>query len=204
LQITKEIIELKKKVMTDTQSQELAKRQDRKLHILESRVEAATKRFNLMVASNTKLRNQIDIILKERQQFTHQWNKLVGHLKAGKQVFNDLIEQATITFNQREEELQKIQALRERWILFQLSASAIALLVKSRDLYDRVITFRYSMRFMRARYSRDAALFDGIAKAKRSNRRPRVIQAADEIHRCVCSGTATWPRRSLNHKFGEL
>jgi len=136
LQITKEITGLKRKVITDTQSQELAIRQDRKMYILESRVEAATKRFNLMVASNTKLRNEIETILKEREQFTQQWNKLLGHLKTGKQIFNDLIEQATITFNQREEELQKIQALRERWI-HQLSASTIAPLVKSRDLRDR-------------------------------------------------------------------
>jgi len=49
------------------------------------------------------------------------------------------------------------------------------------------------MVLMRARYSRDAVLFDGIAKAKRSDRCPRMIQAADEIHRCVRSGTATWP-----------
>lgn len=82
--------------------------------ILENRLEVATKRFNVLVADNAKLRGEIDDLLKERSQFNLLWMRLNGQLNTGKQVINDLIEQATITFNQRDEELNKINALKER------------------------------------------------------------------------------------------
>lgn len=84
------------------------------VYMLENRLEVATKRFNIAVAINTKLRDEIEDRLKERSQFTTLWNKLISQLNTGKQIINDLIEQATIAFNQRDEELNKIQALRER------------------------------------------------------------------------------------------
>lgn len=102
------------KVRTDTQSREIAARHSKMIFMLENRVEVATKRFNTVIAENTRLRSEIETLLKERVQFTQMWNKLIGQLNTGKQVINDLIEQATITFNQRDEELRKIQALRER------------------------------------------------------------------------------------------
>nr|XP_012218958.1 PREDICTED: coiled-coil domain-containing protein 63 [Linepithema humile]XP_012218959.1 PREDICTED: coiled-coil domain-containing protein 63 [Linepithema humile] len=114
--LSKEVTSLKMKVCTDTQSREIAVRHSKTIQMLENRVEVATKRFNLVIAENTKLRTEIETLLKERSQFTLLWNKLIGQLNTGKQVINDLIEQATITFNQRDEELNKIQALRERGI----------------------------------------------------------------------------------------
>lgn len=105
---------MKMKVCTDTQSRELAVQHSKTIQMLENRVEVATKRFNVVTAENSKLRAEIETLMKARSQFTQMWNKLIGQLNGGKQVINDLIEQATITFNQRDEELNKIQALRER------------------------------------------------------------------------------------------
>ncbi|KAG7206874.1 hypothetical protein KM043_000774 [Ampulex compressa] len=112
--ISKEVTNLKMKVRTDAQSKEIAVRQNRTISMLENRLEVATKRFNLAIAQNAKLRAEIETLLKERARFTALWNKLIGQLNTGKHIINDLIEQATITFNQRDEELTKIQALRER------------------------------------------------------------------------------------------
>lgn len=114
LQLSKEVGNLKMKVRTDTQLREMTARHARMILMLENRVEVATKRFNQVIAENAKLRTEIETLLKERAQFTQTWNKLLGQLNTGKQIINDLIEQATITFNQRDEELNKIQALRER------------------------------------------------------------------------------------------
>ncbi|XP_003702222.2 coiled-coil domain-containing protein 63 isoform X1 [Megachile rotundata] len=114
--LTKEVTVLKSKVRTDTQLKEMAIRQDKVVSMLENRLEVATKRFNVVIAQNAKLREEIEALLKERTQFTILWNKLIGQLNAGKQIINDLIEQATIAFNQRDEELNKIQALRDRGI----------------------------------------------------------------------------------------
>ncbi|XP_050457362.1 coiled-coil domain-containing protein 63-like isoform X1 [Cataglyphis hispanica] len=112
--LSKEVTRLQMKVRTDTQSKEIAVRHSKTIYILENRVEVATKRFNLVIAENSRLRAEIETLLKERAQFTQMWNKLTSQLNVGKQIINDLIEQATITFNQRDEELRKIQALRER------------------------------------------------------------------------------------------
>ncbi|XP_053999430.1 coiled-coil domain-containing protein 63-like [Hylaeus anthracinus] len=114
--LTKEVTSLKMKVRSDAQLKEISAQRDKTVTMLENRLEVATKRFNLVIAQNEKLRNEIDAMLKERAQFTAFWNKLIGQLNTGKQIINDLIEQATIAFNQRDEELNKIQALRERGI----------------------------------------------------------------------------------------
>lgn len=116
-QLSKEIEIFKTKIKTDTQLKEISLQQNKMVYILENRLEVATKRFNIVVAQNKKLREEIENMLKERSQFTILWNKLINQLNAGKQIINDLIEQATIAFNQRDEELNKIQALRERYAL---------------------------------------------------------------------------------------
>lgn len=104
------------KVNSDAQLQEIAESQNKEIEMLENRLEVATKRFNSVISQNGQFRKEIDSLLKERGQFTMLWNKLIGQLNSGKQIINDLIEQATIAFNQRDEELNKIQGLRERYI----------------------------------------------------------------------------------------
>ncbi|KAI4502988.1 hypothetical protein M0802_002032 [Mischocyttarus mexicanus] len=113
-QISKEVSILKEKSQTDVQAKENAVKHNKLVFILENRLEVATRRFNTVVSENAKLRREIETLLKERTQFTALWNKLIGQLNTGKQIINDLIEQATVTFNQRDEEMNKIQALRER------------------------------------------------------------------------------------------
>ncbi|XP_012346583.2 coiled-coil domain-containing protein 63-like [Apis florea] len=112
--LSKEIESIRRKIKTDVQLKEMYIRDENIVYMLENRLEVATKRFNIAVAINTKLRDEIEDRLKERSQFTTLWNKLINQLNTGKQIINDLIEQATIAFNQRDEELNKIQALRER------------------------------------------------------------------------------------------
>ncbi|XP_029043708.2 coiled-coil domain-containing protein 63 [Osmia bicornis bicornis] len=114
--LTKETTYLKSKVRTDTQLKEMALRQDKVSSMLENRLEVATKRFNVVITQNAKLREEIEALLIERTQFTTLWNKLINQLNAGKQIINDLVEQTTIAFNQRDEEMNKIQALRDRGI----------------------------------------------------------------------------------------
>lgn len=112
--MSKEIQDIKKQVRTDMQTKEMIAKRTKTISILENRLEVATRRFNSVVDQNTKYRRDIDGLLKERGQFNELWNKLIAQLNTGKGVIYDLIEQATITFNQRDEELNKINALRER------------------------------------------------------------------------------------------
>ncbi|XP_076676671.1 coiled-coil domain-containing protein 63 [Andrena cerasifolii] len=114
--LSKEVTRLRMQVRSDTQLREIAAQKEKSVEILENRLEVATKKFNLIIAHNAKLRAEIESLLKDRARFSALWNKLVGQLSTGKQIINDLIEQATIAFNQRDEEINKIQALRERGI----------------------------------------------------------------------------------------
>lgn len=103
------------KVRSDAQLRDIAEKQQKTIAMLENRLDVTTKRFNLIIAKNAEIRNEIEALLKERSQFTALWKKSINHLNTGKQIINDLIEQATIAFNQRDEELNTIQALRERY-----------------------------------------------------------------------------------------
>ncbi|KAK0167325.1 hypothetical protein PV327_004740 [Microctonus hyperodae] len=114
IKVSKEVTSLKMKIQTDSQSKDTTDKHNRMISILENRLDVATKRFNVVVGENAKLRSKIDSLLKERSQFNILWAKMIGQLNTGKSVINDLIEQATITFNQRDEELNKIHALKER------------------------------------------------------------------------------------------
>ncbi|CAG5102190.1 Similar to Ccdc63: Coiled-coil domain-containing protein 63 (Rattus norvegicus) [Cotesia congregata] len=114
IKVSKEVVGLKMKIRTDAQSREITEKHHRMIAILENRLDVATKRFNVVVAENAQLRARIDSLLKERAQFNILWAKMIGQLNTGKMVISDIIEQATITFNQRDEELNKIYALRER------------------------------------------------------------------------------------------
>ncbi|KOC64933.1 Coiled-coil domain-containing protein 63 [Habropoda laboriosa] len=112
--LSKDITGLKMKVRSDVQLKELSLRKEKMIYMLENRLEVATKRFNHAIAQNAKLRKEIEDLIKDRAQFMTLWNKFMSQLDTGKQIINDLIEQATIAFNQRDEELNKFQALRER------------------------------------------------------------------------------------------
>lgn len=116
--MSKEADALKGKVRTEVDVKESLKRDQRQVGILENRLEVATQRFNVLVTENSKLRDRIDDMLKERAQFNEMWDRLNGQLNTGKGIINDLIEQATIAFNQREEELNKITSLKDRCIIW--------------------------------------------------------------------------------------
>ncbi|XP_076303811.1 coiled-coil domain-containing protein 63 isoform X1 [Lasioglossum baleicum] len=112
--LTKEVTSLKMKVQTDTQLRDIAEKRQKTITLLENRLDVTTKRFNSIIATNMVIRDEIESALKERAQFTALWKKSIGQLNTGKQIINDLIEQSTIAFNQRDDELNTIQALRER------------------------------------------------------------------------------------------
>lgn len=67
-----------------------------------------------MIAANAKMRDEINHLLKERAHFNKSFQQLVSRLNSGKKVIMDLIEQATLAYDQREEAQNKLQALKER------------------------------------------------------------------------------------------
>ncbi|XP_022909909.2 coiled-coil domain-containing protein 63-like [Onthophagus taurus] len=112
--VTKALIDLKSKQVSDEQCQQRVLEGQKTLEALENKLETANKRFCTILTDNTKLRAEIDHLLHERAHFNELWERVIKTLSHGKKFMIDLIEQATIAYDQREEWCHKLQALRTR------------------------------------------------------------------------------------------
>lgn len=81
---------------------------------LENRLDVITKRCGTVMAENAKLREIIDHMLQERSSFNVMWQRMINKLNHGKRHIMDLVEQASNTFDQRDELCSKLQILKER------------------------------------------------------------------------------------------
>lgn len=81
---------------------------------LENRLDVITKRCGSVMAENAKLREIIDHMLQERSSFNIMWQRMINKLNHGKRHIMDLVEQASNTFDQRDELCSKLQILKER------------------------------------------------------------------------------------------
>lgn len=113
-QIKKEVADLEAQQITDVQWQNRVLEGQKIVDALENKLDVQIKKFCTIMAENRKLREEIDHLLKERAHFNLLWEKLIGNLNQGKKFMLDLIEQATIAYDQREEWCTKLQALRTR------------------------------------------------------------------------------------------
>ncbi|CAG9770746.1 unnamed protein product [Ceutorhynchus assimilis] len=84
------------------------------VHILKNRLDNMVKKFCAILATNRELREEINHLLKERNHFNEICEKLLKDISVGKKFMVDLIEQATIAFDQREEWCSKLEALKKR------------------------------------------------------------------------------------------
>ncbi|XP_065172855.1 coiled-coil domain-containing protein 63-like [Atheta coriaria] len=110
----KNIVELRGRTLTEVQCTAKIYEEQSTLEALENKLDTATKRFCTTIASNRKLREDIDHLLIERANFNKSWDRLCNNLSHGKKFMLDLIEQATIAYDQREEWCQKLSALRTK------------------------------------------------------------------------------------------
>ncbi|KAJ8911287.1 hypothetical protein NQ315_015290 [Exocentrus adspersus] len=81
---------------------------------LQNRLDNAVKRFCALLTENKSLREDIDHLLKEMNHYNLVWEKLIKDFNSGKKYMVDLIEQATLAFDQREEWCSKLEALKKR------------------------------------------------------------------------------------------
>lgn len=112
--VKKEVVALEAVQITDVQWQNRALEGRKVVEALENKLDVQIKKFCAIMAENRKLREEIDHLLKERAHFNLLWERLVHNLNQGKKFMLDLIEQATIAYDQREEWCSKLQALRAR------------------------------------------------------------------------------------------
>ncbi|GJQ72380.1 hypothetical protein Trydic_g3463 [Trypoxylus dichotomus] len=80
----------------------------------ENKLDTCVKRFCVILAENQQLRQEIEHLLIERNIYNTVYDSLLKALVNGKKFMIDLIEQATLSYDQREECGEKLQALRIR------------------------------------------------------------------------------------------
>lgn len=100
--------------VTDAQYQKKIDNTAKAVTKFENQLDTEIKKFNNVMADNTVLRREIQHMLLQRAQFNRLWNHLVRNLTRGKRFMLDLIEQATMAYDQREELCQKLEALKRR------------------------------------------------------------------------------------------
>ncbi|XP_044260720.1 outer dynein arm-docking complex subunit 1-like [Tribolium madens] len=110
--VSKAVQSLRKQQITDRQFEDRVHNARQTLETLENKLETQMTTFNLIVAKNGKLREEIDHLLWDRRNFLTIWNRFIEKLNTGKRILIDMIEQATIAYDQREEWCNKLQMLR--------------------------------------------------------------------------------------------
>jgi hypothetical protein len=105
---------LRKQQITDRQDEDRVWAAIKTVQKLENKLETQMIQFGTICTKNKQLRSEIDHLLCLRRVFMSQWQRLVDRLSDGKKSMLDLIEEATIAYNQREEWCSKLQILRTR------------------------------------------------------------------------------------------
>ncbi|XP_014665796.1 PREDICTED: coiled-coil domain-containing protein 63-like [Priapulus caudatus] len=86
----------------------------KRVRVLENRLDTATLNFNKMLTQNAELRAKIDHLLSERSHFDGMYKRLTRSLADGKKRLCEIVEQATQAYDQRDEGQSKMTALKER------------------------------------------------------------------------------------------
>ncbi|CAH0714010.1 unnamed protein product, partial [Brenthis ino] len=116
----KQLVELLKKVPTEADELAMIENANNCLRRMENRLDLATKRFCLVNTDNKRVREEIDRLLVERNDFNIQWNRAIGKLVKGKEYLMDIFEIAANAFGDRDECCRKLEALKWKG-LFQLN-----------------------------------------------------------------------------------
>jgi hypothetical protein len=110
--VEKEVVKLRSQQITDRQHEERVWAAMKTVEMLENKLDVQNKKFGVICAKNREMKREIKRMLWERDMFMRIWNKMIDKLVLGKKFMMDLIEQATIAYDQREEWCSKLQALR--------------------------------------------------------------------------------------------
>ncbi|XP_056636600.1 coiled-coil domain-containing protein 63-like [Diorhabda sublineata] len=103
-----------KSVITDQDYENRLKMGEQSIQILKDRLENAVKKFCGILTKNKELREEIDHLLKERAGYNIIWESLLKEMQNRKKYMVELIEQASVAFDQREEWCTKLAALKKR------------------------------------------------------------------------------------------
>jgi len=108
-----EILE-QNKLIKGMSGTEQAIKVEKQIRTLENRLEKATVDFDKTLTKNKKLKDEIDDLRIQRSTYDEIYKKLTRKLNDQKKLMNQIIEQSTLAYDQRDEAEAKIQMLREK------------------------------------------------------------------------------------------
>nr|CAD7414506.1 unnamed protein product [Timema poppensis] len=99
----KEVMNLRRKVPSESVHQANYYKSIKSRHALESRLHGLNVKTNSILADNVRLRCLIDEQLNERHLFKKTFSALENRLDAGRKVMHDIVDQVTTTYDERDE-----------------------------------------------------------------------------------------------------
>ncbi|XP_014361240.2 uncharacterized protein LOC106713051 [Papilio machaon] len=165
----KQIVELLKKVPTESEELAIIENANNRLRRMENRLDLATKRFCVVNTNNKTVREEIHRLLVERNDFNVQWNRTIGKLVRGKEYLMDILEIASAAFADRDECCRKLEALKWKG-LFQLNRD-----ISEMQAFEGELNHLAKLEeFLRVKGSRRICEADEKEEIKRQ----------EEVHRC--------------------
>merc|ERR1711881_87243 len=86
----------------------------KQIRILEDRLNAGLQKFNVAIAANKKLRDEIDTLRRERAVFDDIYKKLENELQQKKKEMANIIEQANAAYEARDSAQAQMAALKQQ------------------------------------------------------------------------------------------
>merc|ERR1719399_885521 len=86
----------------------------KQIRILEDRLNAGLQKFNIAIAANKKLRDEIDTLRRERAVFDNIYRKLENELQQKKKEMANIIEQANAAYEARDSAQAQMAALKQQ------------------------------------------------------------------------------------------
>merc|ERR1719437_175401 len=93
---------------------ENSKAVQKQIRILENRLDKSLQTFNEAIAANRKLREQIDLLRRERLVFDDIYRKLENELQQKKKEMANIIEQANAAYEARDQAQAQMAALKQQ------------------------------------------------------------------------------------------
>ncbi|CAK8690630.1 coiled-coil domain-containing protein 63-like isoform X2 [Clavelina lepadiformis] len=104
----------RKKMGGGESTKHFAQHTQKRMNVLESRLDRALSKFNIALTKNSALREQIETLRIEKGKFQHLYKKHDKELKDIKREIGQIIEASTLAYDQRDEAHSKIFLLKEK------------------------------------------------------------------------------------------
>mmetsp|Transcript_19437 Transcript_19437/g.35346 ORF Transcript_19437/g.35346 Transcript_19437/m.35346 type:complete len:551 (+) Transcript_19437:59-1711(+) len=166
-----------------------AKAVQKQIRILENRLDKALQKFNMAIASNRNLREQIDTLRRERVVFDDIYRKLENELHSKKREMAHIIEQANAAYEARDSAQAQMAALKQ-----QADKEHAEFEKEWRELGRLIENDKKMKEFMRQKVrnrAEEAKALEGGGKTEEERHRKKIIKNAWDTTKTLVNITSS-------------